>query len=679
MNYNKETIACQCDNWVKRYLGLFSWRKYQKETIVDIIYNILNSDINDNNNNNYTQLNQIVQAPTGSGKSIMLIVSAGVLSEYYNKESYILCSDLSLYQQYVDFININKLNNIIGYIKGQSGNYSCSVIKDENNNQVDIINGLCKQRHIGFKRLVNSVQADSLGFKCANKCQYVKEYKNCIDKKIIITTYHNYLYQISDSKDRSFNKHNILFMDECHNIPNVIQTKFSCTVSTYQIKTYVSIYDFLYNNKDITYKNNNGDIISFKDNVILTEFNKDKLINKLVKKINILSSYTNNKTDREKLYLSLISYYDEIMNIFCIGIDDINGYIDYIYNNSTNNIIDNISNLSGITSLQQLNNIISNFKQNIENPYNDLMDVIVNVGYDYLVKKDIVYKRQEFNNNIFDDIFDINIIEHKGIQLQCVKESYIIDKYLLSTADNNVLVSATVGDKDVFINNISENNVDNDINNKDNIDNTVASSSKFIYNEIPSVFEFNNSPIYVFTQNKLSYKTKNEVLPKMLTNVEKLLNTFNDYRGVIQTGSYEVMNYVYDNIDKKYKNRLFIYNDSKEKSDIINKFKHTDNGILIGPSLYEGIDLPDDLCRFIIIMKTPYPSLGDELVKRKMELYQGWYEAQTSNFIIQGIGRGIRNSKDWCQTFILDGNFVNLYRNTNRQYPYYIKKRIQFF
>ena len=555
MNYSKETISDQCDSLVKRYLGLFSWRKYQKETIVDIIYNILNSDSNSNNN----KTNQIVQAPTGSGKSIMLIVSAGVLSEYYNKESYILCSDLSLYQQYVDFININKLNDIIGYIKGQSGNYSCSVIKDENNNQVDIINGLCKQRHIGFKRLVNSVQASSLGFKCANKCQYVKEYKNCIDKKVIITTYHNYLYQTSGIKDNSFNKHNILFMDECHNIPNVIQTKFSCTVSTYQIKTYVSIYDFLYNNKDITYKNNNGDIISFRDNVILTEFNKDKLINKLIKKINILSSYTNNKIDREQLYITLKSYYDEILNVFSIGINDINGYIDYIYNNnSTDNIIDNISNLSGITSLQQLNNTISNFKQNIENPYNDLMDVIVNVGYDYLVKKDIIYKRQEFNNNIFDDIFDINITEHKGIQFQCVKESYIIDKYLLSTADNNVLVSATVGDKDVFINNISENNIDN----KDTI---IANSSKFIYNEIPSVFEFNNSPIYVFTQNKLSYKTKNEVLPKMLANVEKLLGTFDDYRGVIQTGSYEVMNYVYDNIDKKYKNRLFIYNDSKRE------------------------------------------------------------------------------------------------------------------
>lgn len=661
MNYSKEEIGEQCDNWVNKYLGLFSWRKYQKEAIVNIIYNILND---------YNKTNQIIQAPTGSGKSIMLIVSAGVLSEYYNKESYILCSDLSLYQQYVDFVNINKLNSIIGYIKGQSGNYTCSAIKDENNKQVDIINSLCKQRHIGFKRLANSVQANLLGFKCANKCQYIKEYKNCIDKKVIITTYHNYLYQTLGDKDTSFNKHNILFMDECHNIPNVIQTKFSCTVSTYQIKTYVSIYDFLYNNKDITYKNNNDDIISFSDNIILKEFGKDKLINNLIKKINVLSSYTNNKTDREMIYMSLLSYYDEILHIFSTGINDINGYIDYIYNAKDNNdIINNINNLSGITSLQQLNNIISNFKQNIEIPYHDLMDVIENVGYDYLVKKDIVYKKQEFNNDIFESIEDINITEHKGIQLQCVKESYIIDKYLLSSADNNVLVSATIGNKDVFINNISENNINK---NNDNC-------SKFIYNEVPSTFDFTNSPVYAFTQNKLSFKTKNQVLPKMLVNVEKLLNTFDKYHGVIQTGSYEIMNYIYDNIDNKYKSRLFIYNDSKEKSNIINQFKQTDNAVLIGPSLYEGIDLPDEMCRFIIIMKVPYPSLADELVKRKMELYNGWYESQTSNFIIQGIGRGIRNQKDWCQTFILDGNFINLYRNTNNQYSNYIKKRIQFF
>jgi len=31
----------------------------------------------------------------------------------------------------------------------------------------------------------------------------------------------------------------------------------------------------------------------------------------------------------------------------------------------------------------------------------------------------------------------------------------------------------------------------------------------------------------------------------------------------------------------------------------------------------EGLDLKDDLARFQIVMKMPYPSLGDPLIKRK--------------------------------------------------------------
>ena len=163
----------------------------------------------------------------------------------------------------------------------------------------------------------------------------------------------------------------------------------------------------------------------------------------------------------------------------------------------------------------------------------------------------------------------------------------------------------------------------------------------------------------------------------MLKTVINIIDAFSGLHGVIQTANYEIMNYIYNNIDSKHKKRLFIYNDSKEKSEIIEQYKNTLNGILIGPSIYEGIDFPDEMCRFIIIMKMPYPSLGDEFTKAKMNIYKGWYESHTSNIIIQGIGRGVRNKTDWCRTFILDGNFIRLYNTTKSQYPKELQQRIQ--
>ena len=112
---------------------------------------------------------------------------------------------------------------------------------------------------------------------------------------------------------------------------------------------------------------------------------------------------------------------------------------------------------------------------------------------------------------------------------------------------------------------------------------------------------------------------------------------------------------------------------------MLRKHKASKDTIIIGPSLAEGIDLPDDLCRFIIILKVPYPTLTSKLVKAKMKLFPNWYASTTSNIIIQGIGRGNRNKTDYCQTFILDGCFKRLYNETKDQYSPELQHRIKFY
>ena len=75
------------------------------------------------------------------------------------------------------------------------------------------------------------------------------------------------------------------------------------------------------------------------------------------------------------------------------------------------------------------------------------------------------------------------------------------------------------------------------------------------------------------------------------------------------------------------------------------------------------------MCRFIIITKIPYPQLTNEFTKKKLELFHGWYENATSLKLIQTIGRGVRNETDYCQTFILDSCFFDIFEKTSSQYP----------
>ena len=74
MTYTKEIIENFVREWaLNKIEKKFVFRENQLEKIVDIIFNILNHENH----------NHIVEAPTGTGKSLIIIIAAGVLAEYF--------------------------------------------------------------------------------------------------------------------------------------------------------------------------------------------------------------------------------------------------------------------------------------------------------------------------------------------------------------------------------------------------------------------------------------------------------------------------------------------------------------------------------------------------------------------------------------------------------------------
>lgn len=178
----------------------------------------------------------------------------------------------------------------------------------------------------------------------------------------------------------------------------------------------------------------------------------------------------------------------------------------------------------------------------------------------------------------------------------------------------------------------------------------------------------------------MSQKYKDESFPHLQSATYELCNRYKGKKGIIQTWTYDIAKKVYEEAPEELKSRLLLYNDSKEKRDLIDFHKNTsEDTILIGPTLNEGIDLPGDECRFIIMLKVPYPYLGSKLCLKKMELYDGWYANETLRTIIQGIGRGVRYQGDWCQTYILDGSFTPFYYTNKNSFPLETQRRMKFY
>jgi hypothetical protein len=79
-----------------------------------------------------------------------------------------------------------------------------------------------------------------------------------------------------------------------------------------------------------------------------------------------------------------------------------------------------------------------------------------------------------------------------------------------------------------------------------------------------------------------------------------------------------------------------------------------------------GVDLPDDLCRFVVVAKAPFQSLGDKLVASRVYgsgMGAFWYKAICAQDLVQASGRGVRHKDDYCVTYLLDKQIENLVLN----------------
>jgi Rad3-related DNA helicase len=116
---NREQIKQKIEEFRITFLGEnWKWRKGQDLVIEEIIETYVNK----------THNVVILDAPVGSGKSIIAMAIAWILNQY-GKEGYILASDITLQMQYEkDFKNFH-LN--WGSVKGID-NYMC-IDNDEKN------------------------------------------------------------------------------------------------------------------------------------------------------------------------------------------------------------------------------------------------------------------------------------------------------------------------------------------------------------------------------------------------------------------------------------------------------------------------------------------------------------------------------------------------------------------
>jgi Rad3-related DNA helicase len=70
-----------------------------------------------------------------------------------------------------------------------------------------------------------------------------------------------------------------------------------------------------------------------------------------------------------------------------------------------------------------------------------------------------------------------------------------------------------------------------------------------------------------------------------------------------------------------------------------------------------------------VIIKLPFPYLGDKFIKARMARDPSWYTWQTALTMVQATGRSIRSGDDYAITYVLDSDFSFFLAKANSILP----------
>lgn len=242
-------------------------------------------------------------------------------------------------------------------------------------------------------------------------------------------------------------------------------------------------------------------------------------------------------------------------------------------------------------------------------------------------------------------------------QFKRLTGAYSFHKHIVPFADRFLFMSSTILNREGFC-------ADLGINEND---------AAFL--SLESEFPKENRQVFYMPQMKMNAKWKEpenkDDQQKMLESVSSLLELHKNDSGIIHTANFQIADWLVNNLPN-VSHRVYHHNPDSgdDRNAVINAFiGDPAPSVLISPSITEGLDLKESLGRFSIFVKVPFGYLGDQWIKRRMEMSLQWYHRRALTDVIQGGGRIVRSTNDWGNVYILDASWAYLYKQAYYMIP----------
>jgi ATP-dependent DNA helicase DinG len=195
--------------------------------------------------------------------------------------------------------------------------------------------------------------------------------------------------------------------------------------------------------------------------------------------------------------------------------------------------------------------------------------------------------------------------------------------------------------------------------------------SEVAFVSMDSDFPVENRPIFLRYAGNCSRKTLEETKPKLVAMIKAILSAHSGQRGLIHTQSHELAAF----LRREVASPRFLFADQfdGDKEEMLQAHAEREDSVLVSPGMKEGVDLRDELGRFNVVLKMPYASIGDKVVKERMERDPKWYAYKTILDLLQSFGRTTRSKTDWSYTYVLDSGMENLLLRNGSMIPGWVK------
>lgn len=250
----------------------------------------------------------------------------------------------------------------------------------------------------------------------------------------------------------------------------------------------------------------------------------------------------------------------------------------------------------------------------------------------------------------------VSEITKTGLRVAPIYSKEFAAKFMDALAVRRIFTSATIGHMETFVEDMG------------------LDPKETVTMSMPSPFPVENRIIRFMDCGKLEFRNLAGTMRPFAEKIKEILAEHKGQRGIILVSSYDQARELIRQVGSS---RLITHADSASKESMLRMHEGSKDSVIVSPSMHEGWDGKDDLSRFQVLLKMPFPSLGDAAVKTRMERDDRWYANLVAQKLMQFSGRSVRSETDYAATYILDGAFKSWYHRWKKIIPQYWKDAVR--